>query len=89
MGTPPHSRFTRRAPLALAIAAILALGGFTIWASATTNNATNAVRRASMLSDAYQRARYAVVEESLLVTRYRLTLDPVAGGNGPGARRAT
>ena len=87
MATPPHSRLTRRAPLALAIAAILALGGFTIWASATTNNATNAVRRASMLSDAYQRARYAVVEESLLVTRYRLTLDPSLAKMVPGSSR--
>jgi diguanylate cyclase (GGDEF)-like protein len=56
--------------------AIVALGAFTLWASATTNSATNGVRRASMLSDAYQRARYAVAEESLLLNRYRLTLDP-------------
>ena len=56
-----------------------------MWASATTNNATNAVRRASMLSDAYERARYAVAEESLLVNRFRLTLDPSLSGKIPAA----
>ena len=80
MRTPPHSRFTRRAPLALAVGAIVALGGLTIWASMTTNDATNGVRRASMLSDAYQSARYTVSQESLLLSRFRLNPDPAVAG---------
>ena len=69
---------TRLATAGLAVVIVM-LTGFALWAAYSTNQAARQADRLSTLSDAYQRARFAVAAEESLERKYRL--EP-----GPGVR---
>jgi len=66
---------TRWATAGLA-AVLLALTGFGLWASHSTNRAAREADHFNRLSDAYQQARFAVAAEESLERKYRLEPGP-------------
>jgi len=66
---------TRWATAGLA-AVLLALTGFGLWASHSTNRAAREADYFNRLSDAYQQARFAVAAEESLERKYRLEPGP-------------
>src|SRR5690349_11177676 len=71
--SPTHPRRVTARLATVGLASVLAfLTGFALWAGFSTNHAAAAANRYIRLSDAYQRARFAVAEEESLERKYRL-----------------
>src|SRR3954469_10480457 len=77
---------TRRRFPPVAIAGIVLLAAFAGWAAWTMTSAAQDVRRSTLLSDGFQRARYAVAEEALAVRAYEISPDPRLRDNVDEAR---
>jgi diguanylate cyclase (GGDEF)-like protein len=78
---------TRRTFPAMAIAGIVLLAAFASWSAWTMTSAAQEVRRSTVQSDAFQRARYAVEEEASVARAYRLAPDPTLQQDLDRARR--
>jgi diguanylate cyclase (GGDEF)-like protein len=66
----PHSLANRRTALVANTVIIVALGGFAVWAAQTTHRSVSDVQQLTTMSEAYQRARYAVAQENLATRAY-------------------
>ena len=74
--TPGSGRLTGRLASLGLLAILIAVPGFTLWATVTTYQAGQAARHATEVSTALEEARYAVAEEESLEQKYRLQPDP-------------
>jgi diguanylate cyclase (GGDEF)-like protein len=72
----PKGRSVTRLATAGLAAVLVVLTGFALWAASSTNRAARQADRLIRLSDAYQRARFAVGAEESLERKYRLEPGP-------------
>ncbi len=80
-----HAVATRRAAAPVSAFAILLLSVMAAWSATTMTTTARSVRTSTAISDAYQRARYALAVEERATLFYRLTGDPSVRSQARGA----
>src|SRR6185503_18859792 len=75
-----HGLVNRRAMAPISALVILLLAAMGTWAARTMTTTAADVRSSTEISDAYQRARYALAQEQEATLFYRLTADPTVRG---------
>ena len=71
-----HRLANRRAMVPISAVVIIMLAVLATWSARTMTRTAADVRRSTEISDAYQRARYALAQEQEATLFYRLTADP-------------
>jgi len=71
-----HRLANRRAMAPISVVVIILLAVLAAWSARTMTRTAADVRRSTEISDAYQRARYALAQEQEATLFYRLTADP-------------